>query len=276
MRGLVLDVRELLRPIPGTQGGAGNDLRSDYAQAAPYHWLRTARSDARAAERANNDAADFRARMAVPGAWHAVVEASLACFAHCRDFEVACWLTEALTRLHGVSGLAMGADLLSGLCDRYWGAGYLEALPLAEVQAGEEWEDREVPITGLFGGHALGMAMRPLWLRPLYDAEDGPVSLHDLCRALGVPAYRELDRARPRAVWADACHCSPAARSAIAALAQDVPMLVTACQALDARLARRLPRATDVIMLRVLAFAEAVEDVAEIVAAQGASPRLYC
>ena len=276
MRGLVLDARALLRPIPGTRGGAGRDLRDDFGLDAPFRRLRCARSEARAAERADGQSGDPWRRGAVPGHWHQVIEASLACFAQSRDFDVACWLAEALARLHGVGGFVLGLDVLTGLCDRYWAAGYPEALPPAEVAAGNEWEDREYPIVGLFGRDGLGSAMRPLWLRPLFEADGGPVCLHDLCRALGVPAYRELDRPRGRAMGPDAPHGEPAARAAVAMLARETAMLLPACQALEARLARHLPQAAGTIMPRAMAFAEAVQDVADIVAAGEARGSAYC
>ncbi len=276
MRGLLLDAGELLRPIPGTPGGAGRDLREDFSRAAPFQRLRYARSEARSAERANGRSSDPWLRAAVPAPWNAVVEASLACFAQSRDFDVACCLAEALARLHGVAGFALGLDVLIGLCDRYWAAGYPEALPSAEASAAGAWEDRVHPIIGLFGRDALGTAMRPLWLRPVFEADEGPVSLHHLCRVLGVPAYRELDRPGLRGALADARYCAAEARAAIAVLEKETAMLLQACRALDARLARHAPQSAGTVMTTALAFDDAVQDVAEIVAAGEAPHRPYC
>ncbi|MBW6397350.1 type VI secretion system ImpA family N-terminal domain-containing protein [Roseomonas sp. HJA6] len=277
MHRLIVDARELLRPIPGTRGGAGCDLRDDADWTSPYQRLRTARNDARSAERENDHSTDPWIRSAVPTHWNTVVEASLACFARSRDFDVACWLAEALSRLHGVAGFAAGIDLLTGLCDRYWDAGFPVALPPEEATGGAEWEDRESPILNLFGDASLGTVLRHLWLRPLYEAASGPVSLHHLCRELGLPAYRELDApVAARRTAPDASYATEEARAAIALLQVESPMLRAAAGRLEARLARHLPATAASVMPKIADFDEAVRDIAEIIGAPEAPQRHYC
>jgi len=277
MRSLIVDARELLRPIPGSRGGAGCDLRDEVDWTSPYQRLRSARNDARVAERENDRSTDPWIRSTVPTHWNTVVEASLACFARSRDFDVACWLAEALSRLHGVAGFAAGLDLLTGLCDRYWDAGFPVALPSEEATGGVEWEDRESPILGLFGDTQLGTVLRHLWLRPLYEAAYGPVSLHHLCRGLGLPAYRELDApVAARRTAQDASYVTEEARAAIALLRVETPMLLAAAHRLEARLAQHLPTTAASVTPKIVDFDEAVRDVAEIIGAPAAPRPHYC
>src|SRR6202035_293685 len=41
-----------------------------------------------------------------------------------KDFQLAAWLCEAWTHLHGIDGLVAGTQLLTGLAERYWDAAY--------------------------------------------------------------------------------------------------------------------------------------------------------
>ncbi len=59
-----------------------------------------------------------------------------------KDLQIACWLTEALFHLHGISGLIDGINLLNELCARYWTGIH----PLIEDDD-PEW--RAAPFAGL-------------------------------------------------------------------------------------------------------------------------------
>jgi len=167
----VIDLEALLAPLPAGEGGAGEDLRTDYSPTSPYQKLRDARAEARAEERAQDAAADGEA--AAPAAWREVKSLALLCLAEkSKDFEVAAWLTEAMVRLDGLPGLADSARLIEGLLDRYWEHGF--------PQPDEDGlEGRSAPIGGLAGEGADGTLMQPLRRLPLFRRPDGkPVGLY--------------------------------------------------------------------------------------------------
>lgn len=148
-----LDLNALLAPLE-TSDGAGEDLRADYSAASVYQRLRDARSDARAEERAR-DAGDVSEPLVADG-WRVVRRLTTEALAtRSKDFEIAAWLTEALVRQNGLAGLAIGADLLAGLLDRFWDTGF--------PQPDEDgFEGRAAPLGGLAGAEADGTIMQAL------------------------------------------------------------------------------------------------------------------
>ena len=123
MTSLPIDVELMLAPFETGAEGSGSDLRADFTSNSPYQQLRDARSLARTTERAQ----DKGETVDVPPAdhWRAVLSTGQEVLAReSKDFEVAAWLTEALVRLYGLEGLAAGARLIEGLCDRYWEGGF--------------------------------------------------------------------------------------------------------------------------------------------------------
>jgi type VI secretion system protein ImpA len=166
-----LEVEALLAPLAANDG-AGEDLREDFSAGSPYQKLRDARNDARAAERAQDTAADGDA--AVPLPWREVKRIGIQVLSrHSKDFEVAAWLTEALVRLDGLAGLEAGARVIAGLAGQYWEQGF----PRRDEDG---WEARTAPIAGLSGdGGADGMLMQPLRRFPIWHRADrAPVGLH--------------------------------------------------------------------------------------------------
>jgi type VI secretion system protein ImpA len=110
-----LDVEALLEPLPGPDP-SGRDLEAD----GSYDELREAR-------RSEDDAlpAPWQKSFA---RWDRVIDQAAALLRHeSKDVTVAVWLTEALTQRRGLSGLADGLQLLSGLLDRYWDTCYPRA-----------------------------------------------------------------------------------------------------------------------------------------------------
>jgi type VI secretion system protein ImpA len=164
------DVEALLAPIPGgTPQGA--DIREDFSAASPYNRLRDARSEARDAERAQ-DAGDAGARDPGP-LWRTVRELAMQTLAETsKDLEVAAWMTEALTRSHGLIGLAAGAEVMTGLAERYWDA----LFPLPDDYG---METRVAPVTGLNGRDGNGSLIQPLYMTTLFNRPDGsPVAYY--------------------------------------------------------------------------------------------------
>lgn len=166
---------QLMEPVPGA-APAGEDLRLDASPQSLYFRLRDARAEARAAERlADNDPA---LRGAMPAQWatvHALAAEALA--TRTKDIEVACWLTESLTRRQGLAGLASGAAVLSGLISRYW-----EGLfPAADD---EDKEGRLVAIAGMSGQERDGSLMQPLRKVLLFVRPDGtPITFWEFERS---------------------------------------------------------------------------------------------
>ena len=131
-------VAELLEPIPGGHPG-GTDL----AYFKEFDAIREAR-------RADDPTL-------AQGAWVTEVKAAQwplvrelceeALRKKSKDFQIACWYTEALTRLEGFSGLDTGLKLLNGLLTDFWEFAYPELDPtdLEERISKFEWLDTQMP-----------------------------------------------------------------------------------------------------------------------------------
>ena len=149
---------------------AGRDLRLDVTPQSLYFRLRDARSEARAQERmADNDptATDSGLRH-----WLTVRELATAALAQdTKDVEIAAWLTESLVRSDGLRGLALGADLLRGLIERFWAR---DLLPRADEDG---VDGRLAAIAGLDGEGGNGALLQPLRKLVMFERNDGmPVS----------------------------------------------------------------------------------------------------
>jgi type VI secretion system protein ImpA len=159
------DLEALLAAIPG-DAPQGSDLREDYSAQSPYFRLRDARAEAREAERRSESLGD-EGESATPQQWKTVVSLARAALAErSKDLEVAAWMTEALVRLHGLSGLTAGALLLQGLGERFWDG----VFPLPDEDG---IVTRVSPITGLSGAESDGTLMAPLRRLPLFPRPDG-------------------------------------------------------------------------------------------------------
>lgn len=146
----VIDFDQLLAPI-SEESPAGEDLR----YSGIYDEIREARraDDTLAQGEWKSDVkvADFRR----------VVELSTGALAtQSKDIQVAAWLTEALLKLHGFTGIRDGAKLLAALHEAYWESMF------PEIDEGDmesranaiSWVDtqvallvKEIPFTGVTG-----------------------------------------------------------------------------------------------------------------------------
>lgn len=158
----ILALEPLLAPIPGGSP-VGVDLRG--ADSPLYHDLRFLRTEARAEERLADagtpDRPDKRKwEELARGCERALREQT-------KDFEVACWLIESLTRARRgdaseFAGLREGFQLLDGLCARYGKA----LFSVADDSDHDAWL---APIMSLEGGTtegALVAAIRKIPLTP--------------------------------------------------------------------------------------------------------------
>jgi type VI secretion system protein ImpA len=110
-----VDAHALLVPLPGDDG-VGDSLRLDPA----YRMIR----DARHQDDASLPMGEWE-RPIVKADWKAVAAlCSEALHTRSKDFQLAAWLCEAWTQLHGIDGLVAGTQLLTGLAERYWDAAY--------------------------------------------------------------------------------------------------------------------------------------------------------
>jgi type VI secretion system protein ImpA len=158
------DLEALLAPIPG-DAPQGTDIREDFSATSPYRRLRDARSEARDAER-GQEQGDIDARDPGP-MWRAVRELALQTLTErAKDLEVAAWLTEAYVRSHGLVGVTAGARLMAGLAERYWDV----LFPMPDDYG---METRVAPITGLNGRDGNGSLIQPLYKTVLFNRPDG-------------------------------------------------------------------------------------------------------
>jgi len=131
-------VAELLEPIPGDHPGG-----SDLAYFKEFDAIREAR-------RADDPTL-------AQGAWETEIKAAQwplvrelcedALRKKSKDFQIACWYTEAMTRLEGFSGLDTGLKLLNGLLTDFWEFAYpeLDSTDLEERISKFEWLDTQMP-----------------------------------------------------------------------------------------------------------------------------------
>lgn len=189
----VLDLDALLAPLPAGDG-AGEDLRPDLSAASPYQQVKTQRTDARAGERAIDNGDTEANPAAIATAWREVKKLGVeALRSRSKDFEVACWMTEALVRVDGLPGLADGAALITGLCGQYWESGF----PALDSEDG--LEDRGITLGGLAGENADGTLMASIRRYPLFQRGDGSDgNLYEWQRAEETASIADAERRQAR------------------------------------------------------------------------------
>jgi type VI secretion system protein ImpA len=114
----VIDIEALLAPIPG-ENPAGENLQ----YAGLYDEVRKER-------RADEDFAqgEWRKSDTKSANWNQVVKLTTeAISTSTKDLQAGAWLTEALVKLHGVTGLRTGLKIMRGLHERFWDNVYPEA-----------------------------------------------------------------------------------------------------------------------------------------------------
>ena len=156
---------ELAAPLQG-EAPAGPDLRQDFSPQSLYYRLRDARAEAREIERRVDH--DPTADAGVPTQWRTVRDLAIRALSEqTKDLEIAAWLTEALVRLDGMSGLAAGSRVIADLVAGLWESGL-------HPQPDEEGVETQVaPVTGLNGQGNDGTLMQPLRKCVLFPGPDG-------------------------------------------------------------------------------------------------------
>jgi type VI secretion system protein ImpA len=136
-----LNLDELLQPIPG-ENPSGQDLRYEPV----YDEIKEARR-----EDDEGPQGDW-ARERKIADWPTVIKLATDSIAkQSKDLQLAAWLTEALLKKEGFSGLRNGLELIEGLLEKFWDTLY------PEIEDGD-LELRSAPLSWL--GMKLGMAVK--------------------------------------------------------------------------------------------------------------------
>lgn len=158
-------LQRIITPLDGDLP-SGIDLREDMSPRAIYSRLRDARAAARSDERSADDNPSEGG--GIPSAWIMVETlATEALCEHSKDLEIASWLTESLTRRHGLAGLATGAGAMAGLIDGFWNMGMFPS------EEPDDPDARLFAVTGLSGSDRPGSLLQPLRKVVLFLREDG-------------------------------------------------------------------------------------------------------
>lgn len=169
-QGHFIDIATLAAPIDSSEP-AGVDLRDSDHPNALYYQLRDARSTARNNERAA--LAEGEANFISAGDWNPVLELGTRILeTESKDLEVAAWVIEALTRVHGYNGAADGFALARALIEAHGEALY--------PRPDEEGRATQVAaLTGLNGLGTEGALIAPLKAVPLTSstASVGPFAV---------------------------------------------------------------------------------------------------
>jgi type VI secretion system protein ImpA len=176
------ELDRLLAPIGG-DNPAGTDPRADYSATSAYNRLRDARSEARAAERAMDAAAE---EATIPPQWRTIRDLADALLSEqAKDLEVAAWYTEALLRSHGFAGLAAGFRLMHGLVEGFWEGLY----PLPDEDG---MVTKVAPVTGLNGEGGDGALTQPIRKTTLFRTQEGnPLALWQIEQADALEAMED-------------------------------------------------------------------------------------
>ena len=112
-----LDIDALLVPVDA-EIPTGSDLREDNSPTSDYRLLRDARTIARNNER--SALANGENNFISAHDWESILElAPTVIQDKSKDIEVATWLVEALTRVHGFKGLTEGFSLIRQMIEQY-------------------------------------------------------------------------------------------------------------------------------------------------------------
>lgn len=135
-----IDVAAILAPIPGDHP-AGNSVRLG----ADYQLIRAARREDDPALPQGVWQSELKRAN-----WDEVVRLCTGALAQrSKDVQIACWLTEALSRRDGFAGLGAGLGIVHGLCEAFWPALFpeIDGPDLSYRIAPFEWLNAHLPAT---------------------------------------------------------------------------------------------------------------------------------
>ncbi len=158
----IIDLESLLQPI-SDDSPTGSDAREDSSPTSKYQTIKTARHQARQAERQSvhdgndSDAMEY---------WRQIESIAPQILKdQSKDLEVASWLAEALLRRHGISGLRDAFKLILGLVESFWDNLY----PMPDEFG---METRVSCLAGLNGEGAEGVLIAPIRKVPLTAGDE--------------------------------------------------------------------------------------------------------
>ncbi len=177
---------------------------------------------------------------ALPTPWNTVHGLAVEALSlHSKDIEIACWLTECLTRTQGLGGLAEGVGVVAGLIEQFWDAGLF---PSAEE---DDPEGRLVAVTGMSGQDRDGSLLQPLRKAVLFTHQNGsPVAYWEFERSkevagLGASAEKAPHAAAGVVPFADLeTEARGHGRPSLLALGRDVLRAASAWRSLEQAVAR--------------------------------------
>ena len=188
--GLPETVEAILEPV-GETTPAGCDLREDDNLVHEYYRLRDVRTTNRNREReaiteANGD--HFR-----PRDWQPLVDGIPPVLrAQSKDAELTAWLIEALTRLHGFAGAALGFHIAARLIEHYGEALY-------PTPDDDGVATQLAALAGLNGLGTEGALITPLKSLPLTQGSDpGPFSTWECEQAFELARLSDADKRASR------------------------------------------------------------------------------
>jgi len=161
-----VDFQKLLAPI-SAEKPTGADPRGDNSHTSLYQRTRTARSEARAAERrgAAGDGADDS--QSSPPDWKAVRDLGIKSLTEqAKDLEITAYVIESFLRLYDFAGLRDGFRLARELIEKYWDNLY----PMPDE---EGLPTRIAPLVGLNGDDAEGTLIAPIARVPMTETPNG-------------------------------------------------------------------------------------------------------
>ncbi|GAA6171776.1 type VI secretion system protein TssA [Colwellia sp. KU-HH00111] len=153
MAALLFKLDDVVLPI-SDESETGLNPRDDISPTSTYYLLKDIRNAARAKERkALIDDDDV---LAIASDWRPILEKIPYELQHsCKDLEFVAWLIEALCRLHGFAGLALGFTVASELIEQYWHNLY----PIPDPK---DLSERLAPLIGLNGIESEGSLIQPI------------------------------------------------------------------------------------------------------------------
>jgi len=153
---------QLLTPILNNNNKVSN-IRTDTKLSTSYFELKDFRRKARDIERHNQSSHEYQSPNPC---WLKVKERSLMILTqHSKDLEVACWLTEALTRLEQAPGLCLGITLLTKLCEQ-------QCSSIQPSISDDDYSKRLAPIISLNGDGRDGTLIEPIAALRITNSND--------------------------------------------------------------------------------------------------------
>lgn len=168
MSAQIFSIEDVIQPISGDIV-TGVNPRDDISPTSTYYLLKDIRNTARAKER--KALVDEEDLLAIATEWRPILEqVPNALENHCKDLEFVAWLIEALCRLQGFKGLALGFTLAAELIERYWDDLY----PIPDP---DDLSERLAPLIGLNGIESEGSLIQPIKSILIIDGQsEGPFS----------------------------------------------------------------------------------------------------